>query len=53
MTELIEKITAVLNTLDSIEIKGAKNLDAMLGCMQTLHEVRRQLLKQEEGENNG
>ena len=26
----------VLNTLEEIEIKGKKNIDAMLGCMNAL-----------------
>ncbi len=29
-------IKLVLNTLDDIEIKGKKNIDAMLGCMNAL-----------------
>ena len=29
-------IKLVLNTLDGIEIKGKKNIDAMLGCMNAL-----------------
>lgn len=29
-------IKLVLNTLEDIEIKGKKNVDAMLGCMNAL-----------------
>ena len=29
-------IKLVLNTLDDIEVKGKKNIDAMLGCMNAL-----------------
>jgi hypothetical protein len=29
-------IRLVLNTLEDIEIKGRKNIDAMLGCMNAL-----------------
>lgn len=29
-------IELVLNTLEDIEIKGKKNIDAMLGCMNAL-----------------
>lgn len=29
-------IKLVLNTLEGIEVKGKKNLDAMLGCMNAL-----------------
>ena len=31
-------IKLVLNTLEDIEIKGKKNIDAMLGCMNALEE---------------
>lgn len=29
-------IKLVLNTLEDVEIKGKKNIDAMLGCMNAL-----------------
>lgn len=35
MTDLTT-IKLVLNTLEDIEIKGKKNIDAMLGCMIAL-----------------
>lgn len=35
MTDLTT-IKLVLNTLEDIEIKGKKNLDALLGCMIAL-----------------
>ena len=31
-------IKLVLNTLEDIEIKGKKNIDAMLGCMNALED---------------
>lgn len=31
-------IKLVLNTLEDIEVKGRKNIDAMLGCMNALEE---------------
>lgn len=36
MEEMIRK---VLFTLDTIEVKGRKNIDRMLGCMQALEKV--------------
>jgi hypothetical protein len=40
-------IKLVLNTLDDIEIKGKKNIDAMLGCMNALESF----IQQAEAEN--
>lgn len=34
-------IKLVLNTLEDIEIKGKKNIDAMLGCMNALENFLR------------
>ena len=36
MEEMIRK---VLFTLDTIEVKGRKNIDSLLGCMQALEKV--------------
>ena len=41
-------IKLVLNTLEDIEIKGKKNIDAMLGCMNALENF----VKLAEAENN-
>lgn len=41
-------IKLVLNTLEDIEIKGKKNIDAMLGCMNAL-EI---FIQKAEAENN-
>lgn len=35
----IEVINLVRNTLESIEVKGRANLEAMLGCMAALDDV--------------
>ena len=40
----------VLNTLDDIEIKGKKNIDAMLGCMNALEEFIHQAENKKESE---
>lgn len=41
-------IKLVLNTLEDIEIKGKKNIDAMLGCMNALESF----VKMTEANNN-
>ena len=48
--DIVQTLNAVLNTLNSIEVKGASNLNAMLGCMQTLEQIRNELTK---GDYNG
>ena len=40
----------VLNTLNDIEIKGKKNIDAMLGCMNALEEFIHQAENKKESE---
>ena len=52
-------IKLVLNTLEDIEIKGKKNIDAMLGCMNALEnfvqlaEAENKKEKESEVVNNG
>lgn len=50
-------IKLVLNTLDGIEIKGKKNIDAMLGCMNALEgfvqKAEAENKKEKEVVNNG
>lgn len=52
-------IKLVLNTLEDIEIKGKKNIDAMLGCMNALEnfvqlaEAENKNEKESELVNNG
>jgi hypothetical protein len=41
-------IKLVLNTLEGIEIKGKKNIDAMLGCINALESF----VQKAETENN-
>lgn len=51
MNETIMMIQAVINSLNTIEVKGMHNLDTLLACMQTLENVKGLLMK--EGEDNG
>lgn len=51
-------IKLVLNTLEDIEIKGKKNIDAMLGCMNALENFVRNAVaeknkKEDEVVNDG
>ena len=50
-------IKLVLNTLEDIEIKGKKNIDAMLGCMNALEsfvqEAEAEKTMEKEGVNDG
>ena len=41
----IEKIEAVQNTLDSVSVARAENWNKMLGCWQTLQEVKKELIE--------
>ena len=45
-----DKIIAVLNTLNTIDVHGEQNLDKLLGCIQTLRSI---LASEEQEENNG
>ena len=38
--EVTMRIDAILNTLNMIEVKGERNLDGLLACMQTLKQIR-------------
>lgn len=40
----------ILNTLDSIEIKGKSNIDKMLGCMNALECIIKQSESKDEEE---
>ena len=51
MEQTLIKLSAVINTLDLIEVHGAKNLDALLGCIQTLQQIQNELTAGE-GEDN-
>lgn len=53
MIEYIQKLTAVINTLNHVEVKGRQNLDALLGSIQMLEQVCKDMSQAEGGENNG
>lgn len=36
---MTEKLIAVLNVLNKVEVKGKNNLDRLLGCIQALEEA--------------
>lgn len=46
----IETLQAVINTLDKIPVSGYDNMDKMLGCMQTLIGLKRELETTKEDE---
>lgn len=48
-SDIKEKLSLVLRTLDSIEVKGRGNIDMLLGCMLTLE----QIIKDEGDDANG
>ena len=45
-----QKIAAMLATLDTVEVRGRKNLDALLACIQALEEELNALQLQEQKE---
>lgn len=47
MTSNIQMLEAVVCALNGIEVKGEKNLDALLGCIQTIKQVHDALLPKE------
>lgn len=42
-----EKIQAVINTLNTVSVCGVDNLNHLLGCIQTLVDVKKELNTQE------
>ena len=43
----IEKIKAVQNTMAQVSVAGPENWNRMLGCWQTLEEVKKELMEHE------
>ena len=43
----IEKIQIVQNTMEQVSVAGPDNWNRMLGCWQTLQEVKKELMKHE------
>ena len=46
----IEKIQAVQNTIEQVSVAGHENWNMMLGCWQTLQEVKKELMENEANE---
>ena len=46
----IEKIQAVQNTIEQVSVAGHENWNMMLGCWQTLQEVKKELMEHEANE---
>lgn len=46
----IDKIAAVANTIDQVPVAGHENWNMMLGCWQTLQEVKKELMEHEANE---
>lgn len=42
-----DKIQAVLNTLDQLTVAGHENWNMLLGCWQTLQEVKKEMMRHE------
>ena len=40
----VEKIQAVINTLEKVPVAGNENWNRMLGCWQTLQEIKKELM---------
>lgn len=43
----IDIITAVIQTLDRVEVRGKPNLDMLLGCINALERLAKELEKEE------
>lgn len=43
----IEKVNAVANTIDQVAVAGHENWSMMLGCWQTLQDVKKELIENE------
>lgn len=41
----IEKVNAVANTIDQVAVAGHENWSMMLGCWQTLQEIKKELMQ--------
>lgn len=46
----IEKVNAVANTIDQVAVAGHENWSMMLGCWQTLQDVKKELIENEANE---
>lgn len=48
-----QKIALIINTLNQIEVKGSGNLDKLLGCIQTLEKMLKDLMAEKGEEKDG
>lgn len=39
----VEKVQAVINTLNKVTVSGYNNMSHLLGCIQTLDQVKKEL----------
>lgn len=46
-----EAIQLVLNTLNTIDVKGYNNCTAVVGCVQYLNKLKEELAKEDEAKN--
>lgn len=42
--DFAENIGLVINTLENVEVKGSKNWDRMLACIQHLNTIRKEMM---------
>jgi hypothetical protein len=43
--EIIQKLANIYNTLNQIEVKGYENVSFMMGCLNTLNDIIKELNK--------
>ena len=48
--DVITKVLVTINTLNQVTVNGKKNLDYLLGSIQTLEQVKRELEENANGE---
>ena len=45
--KVVEKIQAVINTMENVTVAGPENWNKMLGCWQTLRDAKKELMEHE------
>lgn len=50
--KIIETLTAVYNSLDTVTVSGRKNMSVILGCMQALRELAEDVSAGDEATGN-
>ncbi|MBQ7718747.1 MAG: hypothetical protein IJT38_05550 [Clostridia bacterium] len=51
--ELIQKLSAVINALDNVEVKGRVNLMNLSGCIALLDEVCQDIVNMDNADDTG